>query len=435
MMSNHTESRDMVSGRRWHLARSIRSAALVLLALIAIVTAMGPTALGQTFTVIHNFTGGVDGANPSAGVTIDANNNIYGTTFAGGGVGRFGTVFSLDNDGGGWTLDVLYAFAGGQDGAGPAARLIIGQDGILYSTTSAGGGGPCLQSNGYRGCGTVYSIRPPAQAPATVVFDWSSTILYRFSGSNGSYPQGELTFDQAGNIYGTTADGGSAGLGLIYSLTPSNGGWAQSILYQPQGNGDGAYPWNGVVFDQSGNLYGTFTDNGPHGYGAVYELAPSGSGWSESTIYGFTYQGNDGANPQGGLIIDQSGNLYGSTVHRAAGGGTVFELVPSGGGWSYDFIYGLSGGIDLGPYDKLLLDSSGNLYGTTFGDGRYGYGSVFKLAPSGGGWNYTSLHDFTGRSDGANPTCRLAFDSSGNLYGTASSGGAYAKGVVFQITP
>jgi uncharacterized repeat protein (TIGR03803 family) len=435
LISNHGEFRDLICSRGWRLRGCACSASLVALVLIAIIAAMTQTALGQTFSVIHDFTGGQDGAYPAAGVTIDANDNIYGTTFGGGGTGRFGTVFLLDNDGTGWTLSPLHSFAGGSDGAGPAGKLVFGPNGILYGSTSAGGGGSCLQSNDYHGCGTVYSIRPPAQSPATVIFDWSSTVLYSFSGGDGAYPQGELTFDKAGNIYGTTVNGGSPGRGLIYSLTPSNGSWTQNILYQAQGNGDGEYAWGGVVFDQSGNLYGVFEDNGPHGYGALYELTPSGSGWKESTVHGFAYHGEDGASPQGGLILDASGNLYGTTVHSPNGAGTVFEMAASGGSWSYDFLYGLTGGINLGPYDKLLMDASGNLYGTTYADGRYGYGSVFKLTQSNGKWTYSTLHDFTGAKDGASPMCRLAFDSGGNLYGTAAGGGAHGKGVVFEITP
>jgi uncharacterized repeat protein (TIGR03803 family) len=431
---NHRESQGLIFSRGWRLTRCACSASLVAFALIAIITAITQPALGQTFSVIHDFTGGQDGASPFTGLTIDANDNIYGTAFGGGTVG-YGTIFLLDNDGGGWVLSPLYSFADGDDGAGPFGRLIFGPDGALYGSTSAGGGGPCLTSNDYHGCGTVYSIRPPTQAPTSVLSEWSSTILYRFSGSDGSYPQGELAFDQAGNIYGTTVDGGPAGWGLIFSLTPSNGGWTQNILYQPRGDGDGEYPWSGVVFDQAGNLYGVFGDNGPYGHGAAYKLTPSGSGWIESTIHGFTYHGDDGGYPQGGFTLDASGNLYSTTVHSATAGGTVFEMVASDGSWSYDFIYGLSGGIGLGPYDKLLMDASGNLYGTTFGDGRYGFGSVFKLTRVEGGWSYTSLHDFTGGKDGSSPVCKLAFDSTGTLYGTASSGGAYGMGVVFQIVP
>ena len=391
-------------------------------------------AQAQTYQVIYNFTGGHDGAYPYTGLTIDAYGNIYGTAFSGG-AGGYGTVFSLDNQGSSWILSPLYSFAGGSDGEGPLARLVVGPDGLLYGTTSAGGAGPCSDSNGNQGCGTIYTLRPPAKAPASVIVNWTSNALYRFSGTDGAYPQGDLTFDQAGNIYGTTINGGSAGWGTVYSLTRSNGGWTQSVLYNVRNDGDGQYAWGGVAFDATGNLYGVFAQNGPDGFGAVYKLARSGSGWVESTVHGFTFHGNDGASPQGGLISDAAGNLYGTTVHDATGGGTVFELTQSGGNWTYNFLYGLTGGIDLGPYDKLAMDASGNLYGTTFADGQYGYGSVFKLTRSGGGWTYTSLHDFTGGSDGSHPMCRLAFDASGNIYGTASDGGTHQDGVIFQITP
>jgi uncharacterized repeat protein (TIGR03803 family) len=416
------------------MAKRAATAALVALALMVILPGLAPTAACQTFSVIHNFSGVADGAYPSTGLTMDAAGNLYGTAFSGG-TAYMGTVFSLSNNGGGWMFHPLYSFSGGQDGAGPLARLVIGPDQALYATTSAGGEGPCAGSNGYLGCGTVYRLRPPAFAPHSAIFSWDANILYRFSGSDGAYPQGDLIFDHAGNIYGTTVVGGSANLGETYRLTPSNGGWTESTLYSAQGNGDGKFPWGGVVLDSAGNLYGSFTENGPYGYGALYELSPSGSGWSERTIHGFPFHGNDGATPQGGFILDSAGHLYGTTVHNATGGGTVFEMVASGGTWSYNFLYGFNGGIDMGPYAKLLMDAAGNLYGTTFGDGQYGYGSVFKLTHSSGGWTYNSLHDFTGGNDGANPMCGLVMDSSGNLYGTASGGGTNRVGVVFRIAP
>ena len=431
-MTNHKQCRGLMCTNNRLAARRASLGFMMVLALIWL--NMTTAALAQTYHVIYDFTGGQDGANPFTGLTIDAGGNIYGTAFSGGAAG-FGTVFSLDNSGSGWTLVPLYSFAGGSDGEGPVARLTLGPDGALYGSTSAGGAGSCNNYNGYFGCGTVYEMRPPPRAPASVMVSWGSNVLYRFSGSDGAYPQGDLTFDQAGDIYGTTINGGSAGWGVVYSLTRSNGGWTQSVLYQARGDGDGQYPWGGVAFDPSGSLYGVFSQNGPSGYGAVYKLARSGSGWTESTVHGFTYHGNDGASPQGGLIFDGAGNFYGTTVHDATGGGTVFEFTPSGGNWTYDFLYGFTGGIDLGPYDKLVMDAAGNLYGTTFADGQYGYGSVFKLTRSGGGWVYTSLHDFTGGSDGSNPMCALVFDSYGNLYGTASGGGDRQDGVIFQIAP
>jgi len=415
-------------------ARAVRCIASSLITVTVFIfgVAIVPVAQAQSFRVIYNFSGQHDGANPFTGLTIDGHGSLYGTAFAAG-AQSYGTVFSLNNNGGHWVLNPIYSFQGGDDGAGPAGALVVGPDGALYGTTSAGGGGPCQDENGYRGCGTVYSLRPPGTAPRTVIYSWQSTSLYRFSQTDGAYPQGPLAFDSSGNVYGTAMDGGNADWGLIYQLAPSGGGWTQNILYQAQGDGDGAYPWGGVVLDRSGNLYGVFSQNGPNNNGAVFELSPSGSGWNESTIHSFTFSGNDGSTPQSGLIFDNAGNLYGSTVHDRTGGGTAFELDQSG--LSYNFVYGFSGGIDLGPYDKLAMDAAGNLYGTTYADGRYGYGSVFKLTRSGSGWTYTSLHDFTGGSDGANPVCQLVFDSSGNLYGTAINAGSHNKGVVFEITP
>jgi len=418
-----------------HATWARRQTSLLKVAFLLIVAlgAMLQVCQAQTYHVIYTFTGGQDGAYPSTGLTIDNAGDIYGTAF-GGGANHYGTVFSLHESGGNWTLSPLYAFAAGNDGAGPSARLVIGTDGSLYGSTAAGGGGPCVLSNGYRGCGTVYKLRPPGRDPGTGIFSWSASLLYRFSNTNGSYPQGELAFDSAGDIYGTTANGG-AGFGLIYKLVYSGSSWTQSILYEPHPNHDGTYPLGGVIFDNSGNLYGIFSQDGLYGYGAVYELSPSGSGWAERVLHNFSFNGSDGAYPQGGLIFDNSGNLMGSAVHDPNGGGNVLELERSGGGWSYNEVYGLSGGIGLGPYDKLTMDSAGNLYGTTYGDGRYGYGSVFKLTHSRGGWTYTTLHDFAGGSDGSNPMCRLVFDSSGNLYGTAVGGGAHHDGIIFRITP
>lgn len=432
-MSNRREQRELICTRLEVIAKRAVIIALGALALTVIVTGLTPIACCQTFSVIHNFTGGIDGAYPSTGLTMDAAGNLYGTAFSGG-TSEKGAVFSLTNNGRGWMFHPLYSFSGGQDGAGPLARLVIGPDHALYGSTVAGGGGPCPGSGGYLGCGVVYKVTPPSHVPHSAIYSWNSTILYRFSSGDGAYPQGDLIFDRAGNIYGTTVVGGSANDGEIYRLTQSNGTWSKDTLYSAQGASDGKLPWGGVLLDAAGNLYGSFSEAGPYGYGALYRLSPSGSGWNETTIHGFSFQGDDGATPQGGFIQDADGNLYGTTVHDATGGGTAFEMVRSGSNWSYNFLYGFYGGIDVGPYDKLLMDAAGNLYGTTFGDGQYGYGSVFQLTRSSSGWTYTSLHDFTGGSDGANPMCVLVMDSSGNLYGTASGGGASRVGVVFRIT-
>jgi uncharacterized repeat protein (TIGR03803 family) len=189
-----------------------------------------------------------------------------------------------------------------------------------------------------------------------------------------------------------------------------------------------------VIRDSGGNVYGTTSIGGTYGYGTVFELVPSRGGWSPNTLYSFQYT-PDGGFPYAGLIFDQSGNLYGTASAGGPGdGGTAFELKSSGGGWTYELINGFSG-MRGGPEASLTMDAAGNLYGTTVGDGVYGFGSVFELTPSRDGWTYTSFHDFTGGSDGAYPVSSLLLDRNGNVFGTAYLGGDYAAGVIFEITP
>jgi len=411
------------------------------LAIVAI-----PAAQAQTYKVLYSFTGGADGAQPLAGLTMDASGNLYGTTISGGTgncPGSCGTVFNLSHSGAGWALNTLYSFAGGNDAAGPGGRVLLARDGTLYGTTEGGGVDHC-EGNG---CGTVFHLRPSATAPKSATAPWNETVLYRFTGySDGSDPQGDLAFDQFGNIYGTARGFGSNWLGVIYELTPSDGGWQKNTLYSAQGgSGDGAAPSGGVIFDRAGSLYGVYWCNGYYGdgYGAVYELSQSQSRWTERILHEFT-GGIDGGKPYGGLVSDSNGNLYGTTTGGGSGGGgTVFELTPANDGWSFNTIYSFSGPSLGGPEDKLTLDGAGNLYGTTLLDGAYGAGSVFKLTPSNGGWTYRSLHDFCASgypcSDGSRPSSNLIFDANGNLYGTTISGGLLncgeGCGVVFEITP
>jgi uncharacterized repeat protein (TIGR03803 family) len=380
------------------------------------------TAPAQTYTVIHNFTGGGDGADPRTGLTKDAAGNFYGTTRDGGKYG-LGTVFRLALKGSTWILTPLYNFAGGNDGANADAKVIFGPDGSLYGTTAFGGGGAC-SGHGGQGCGTVYKLTAPATACKSAICSWTETVIYRFmGGTDGEGPgYANLIFDHAGNLYGTTQFGGSGDQGTVYELMLINGSWTESVIHRFSGPPDGYAPDSGVILDDAGNLYGTTYYGGTFGPGVVYELALSGSGWTENILYDF--QGGDqGGNPTCGLIFDPSGNLYGAT-------GKVFELMPSGGNWIYTVLYSFSSG---GVYSNLIMDAAGNLYGTTFAAGAYGYGSVFKLTPSGGSWTETDLYSFSGGSDGANPQSTPVFDANGNLYGTARGGGAYGNGVVFEI--
>jgi uncharacterized repeat protein (TIGR03803 family) len=425
-----------------HFART--GAAALALAIVFALALIATPAQAQTYTVIHSFTGGADGSSPQAGLTIDAAGNLYGTTSGGGMVGgncgngnsTCGVVFKLKRSDSGWVISPLYSFTGGDDGANPSGRVAVARDGTLYGTTGAGGGTGCIAS---LGCGTVFHLAPSPTAPKSALAPWNESVIYRFNGADGDIPQGDLTLDQAGNIYGTTFVGGRGacldGCGLVYELTPSGSAWTETVLYGAQGIGDGAEPVDGVIFGKSGNLYGAFESNGPFNWGAIYQLSPSGSGWTEQTAYGFS-----GGNrvPQAGLISDASGNLYGTTKYGGSPCGTIFELTPSNGGWTLNTLYDFLGAPDgCDPQAKLIMDAAGNLYGTTPYGGPYGgsgYGVVFKLTPSNGGWTYTLLHGFN-YSDGAYPVCSLVFDPNGNLYGTTTHGGISDSGVVFEITP
>jgi uncharacterized repeat protein (TIGR03803 family) len=422
---------------RYTLGSGSQKSALTLV-FCAVAMLVTPLAQGQTFSVLHNFTGRNDGSNPTW-VAIDGHGNLYGTAL-GGGVYGAGTVFKLSHGQSEWILTPLHSFGSGNaipDGVGPVG-VVIGPDGRLYGVTVAGGGG---------GAGTVFSLAPPLTTCASTLCPWTETVLATFSiGSGGpAYPQtGDLAFDRAGNLYGTSFYGGYGGgdcaedgCGTVYELSPSNGGWILDTIYLFSGSINS--PASGVILDSSGNLYGTASGGGTGGGGTVYELT-NNPGWSLTTLYNFL-GGNDGAFPSSGLLFDGSGVLYGTTAGGGAGhGGTAFRLSPSDGNWTYDLIYSLSGN-GHGPQASLIMDATGNLYGTTSSEGAYGRGNVFRLTPSSGSWVYTSLHDFTGLSDGKDPR-NLVLDATGNLYGTTTYGGTvnadycpFGCGVVWEIAP
>lgn len=396
------------------------------------------SAQAQTFTVLHSFTGGNDGAYPYAGITLDAAGNVYGTASAGGYTGGncgasqgCGTVFRLKKTGSAWVLDPLYAFTGGSDGSDPVARAIFGPDGSLYGTADMGG---------YEGDGTVFNLRPQSTACKSALCPWTETTLWEFMGTpeggDGCLPGlGDLVFDTAGHIFGTTLLCGSYRNGAVYELAKQpTGNWTETVNY----NFGFIYtqaqePEASVIFDHQGNLYTTTAYGGSDGVGTVVQLVNTGSGWAENDLHSFTFNGSDGGFPYAGLVFDRAGNLYGATWYGGSGGGgALFELTPSDGGWTFTVIHSFTG---AGPWASLTMDAAGNLYGTTLGDGAYGHGSVFKLTQSNGSWIYTSLHDFTGGSDGSGPVSNVTFDANGNLYGTASQGGISGSGVVWEITP
>jgi uncharacterized repeat protein (TIGR03803 family) len=395
------------------------------------------TLAAQTFQVIHSFTGHNDGSVPMAGLITDRAGNLYGTA-GGGGLGGSGcvvqggcgTAFRLKPSGAGWIFTPLYQFHGGtSDGGSPEARMVFGPDGRLYGTT-VGGGANHDCGNNYDPCGIAFRLTPPARACSSAICPWTETVIHNFAPSpDASNPIGAMVFDAAGNLYGASA-GGAYYYGDIYELTPSNGAWSLNLAYN--GFTDGG-PTSGIVFDNAGNLYGS--DEGD-GYGGVYQLQQSGSGWRRNELLSIIDIEDDGYLTDAPPFLDNAGNLYGSTIaYGPNGGGTVFEL--SAGNWNFQVLYGLSG--NGGPEEALTMDAAGNLYGTTYQDGAHNKGSVFKLTPSGGGWTYTDLYDFTGGSDGEEPISNVVIDAQGNLYGTASHGGSDACyqgcGTVWEITP
>jgi len=405
--------------------------AIALLCMLMAITSQ--PAQAQTLTVLHNFTGGADGAYPDAGLTMDGAGNLYGTTFGGGYSNSNGSVYKLAHTHGAWTFAPLHTFTGGDDGGLPYAGVVFGPDGSLYGATTVGGA---------HGQGTVFNLKPSPHFSPNLLAPWNETVLYSFQGgADGSAPYASVTFDPAGNIYGTTYAGGSGcsggGCGTVYRMTPSGGGhWTENVIYSFS-NSDGSIPLSSLTLDNAGNLYGTTVAGGAYGDGTVYELTYSqGTGWGQGFLHSFDANLGGEANPYVGLILDPSGHLFGAT---ADGEGGLFKLTRSGDSWMYSLLYGGGGGISAcGARGNLIRDGEGNLYGTTYCDGAHGDGSVFKLTPINGGWTYTTLYSFTGGSDGYWPSSNLVMDASGNLYGTSSQGGPYGNGgygLVWEITP
>ena len=353
--------------------------------------------------VLYTFTGGKDGGAPVGQLIFDSAGNLYGAAELGNGVdpdcpnSYCGAVFELMPGTGGWTDIPLHDFdLFGQNAANPGAGLTFDSHGRLYGTTFDGGGGGKNQVCS-RGCGTVFQLVRDDQRK------WKTHLIHEFTGgSDGGKPGASLIFDSSGNIYGTTMAGGDVtqcggfGCGVVFELTPgSDGRWNERVLYSFRNGKDGAGPEGSVIFNKSGDLYVTSFGGGAYQFGAVVQLMRSSLGrWKPHVLHSFT-GGEDGANPRGNLILDSEGNLY-------------------GGAW-------------LG----------GNRGSCT----RYGCGVVFKLSQSGNGrWKEQVLHAFTGGADGASPNS-LTLDAAGILYGTTYTGGQTTCqgppsgcGVVFKLT-
>ncbi|MGA3214002.1 MAG: choice-of-anchor tandem repeat GloVer-containing protein, partial [Terriglobales bacterium] len=441
---------------------------------LAIVLLLATAAWGQyAENTLYAFTGGSDGSRPEYGsLILDAKGNLYGTANAGGNVtsdncgggghaygsrkrrihapvpdttltNGCGVVFELTpGAGGAWTETVLYSFMGEGDGQNPEGGLVFDSAGNLYGTT--------YTDNNALGFGTVFELTPTASGP------WNLTTLYTFTGgADGRNPYSTLIFDSLGNLYGTTAfGGGDADSGVVFKLTSSTSApWTETVLYTFSGGNDGGNPFAGVTFDASGNLYGTAEEGGNtddctgSGCGVVFMLTPAASGpWTETVLYAFS-GGADGGEPMGNVIFDASGDLYGTAENGGVSDcdgtcGVVFKLAPATSApWTESVLHTFTGGADGNfPLAGVIFDSSGNLYSTASeggtSDGCDGpcFGVVFELTPTASGpWNETVLYTFTNSGDGNEPEAGLVFDATGNLYGTTFGGGADGLGVVFEL--
>jgi uncharacterized repeat protein (TIGR03803 family) len=430
-------------GKSSHRMLSTTLVLLVFGALLGVASA-------QKESVIYSFCaqggyGCTDGNEPTAGLVLDQEGNLYGTTPSGGTDGG-GVAFKLSPKG---KERVLYSFCAQNDcidGRVPQAGLVFDQKGNLYGTTS--GGGLYYDACDGFGCGTVFRLTPAGQ----------ETVLDSFAGYYGYDPVAGVVLDEKGNPYGTTYSGGDYGGGVVFKLTSEG---KEIVLYNfcAQGGSnctDGKSPNAGLVFDQKGNLYGTTLSGGSHnaceyGCGVVFKLTPEGT---YTVLHSFG--GGDGELPQAGLTFDQKGNLYGTA--RLGGGygycypyyscGVVFKLTPEG---KYAVLHSFCAQTNCTdgalPYAGPVLDEKGNLYGTTVSGGAHSQGVVFKVTPRG---KETVLYSFcaqTNCTDGANPEAGMVFDRKGNLYGTTQFGGAYNPsvcsdmygyygcGAVFKLTP
>jgi len=353
---------------------------------------------GVVFSNLYSFAGN-DGAYPLGVLAQGSDGYFYGTT-EGGGTNNAGTVFNLSPNG---VLTSLYSFTGGNDGASPEAGLVQSSDGYFYGTTYHGGA---------TNFGTVYKIST----------NGALTSFYPFDYTNGAFPLGELIQGSDGNLYGSTSAGGTSGGGTLLRIN-TNG--TPTTLYSFTGGNDGASPYAGLVQGKDGNFYGTTFEGGTNNAGTMFRISTNGA---LTSLYSFT-RGNDGAWPQAGLVQGSDGSFYGTaSVGGTNSYGTVFRISTNG---VLTSLYSFTGGNDgANPETGLVQAKDGNFYGTTRHGGTNGAGTVFKVSSNGA---LSSLYSFTGGNDGASPQAGLVQGSDGNLYGTTFQGGSGGNGTVFRL--
>lgn len=409
--------------------RFAHSVSRVLSVLAVMAVLMGTVSAGPP-QVIHSFDE-EGGEYPDSDLVMDGAGNIYGTTVTGGDIGS-GTVFQLTPSGDGWTHTVLHSFTSGADGGQPYKGVTLDPQGNLYGTAVVGGtGGACPED----GCGVIYKLTNSGGT-------WTHSVIYNFTGGDDGYgPGAGLTRDGAGNLYGMTPTGGGYGLGVIYQLRPQPGGdWKLRVIHTFTGGDDGGAGSAGRLLLRAGHLYGVATVGGAYGKGTAFELIRSVTGnWKLKTLYAFKGQPDAGF-PYGGLRFDAAGNLYGTTYYDGAYNyGTVYRLSPTPSGeWTETVLHSFGAGSDgAGPISDVVFDAAGNMYGTTSeGGAGCGCGTIFKMTPNGdGSWTEGIAHRFQGAPDGAFPYNGMVGDSQGSFYGATVHGGSHGDGSVYKFTP
>jgi uncharacterized repeat protein (TIGR03803 family) len=316
------------------------------------------------FRSLYSFTAGSDGSGPGFGSLAFNSGSLFGTTEGGG---NFGTAFEVwrANPGSGlpdaWKESVVHSFGSGKDGAQPLNGVVFDAAGNFYGTTSL---------NGAYGNGAVYEVRRSGKK-------WIESVIYSFKDAN---PVAGVTLDAHGNLYGTTSFGGPAGDGVVFKLSRSGSGWKETVLYSFQGGNDGQHPVGGLVLGKAGNMYGSTFQGGANGGGTVYELSRSGKGWKLTTLYSFS---GGFAGPYNKLTFDAKGNIYGATNGDGAHGfGSVFKLTRTTSGWKFTDLYDFTNGSDGGsPYGSVAVDAQGNIFGTAAVGGSDNQGVVFQIMP------------------------------------------------------
>lgn len=408
--------------------------------------------------LIYEFPDVPDGAEPNGPVVADADGDLYGSTLFGGSTScnfDCGLIFKLVKGPAGYIEDVLHSFTGNPDGSAPIGNLILDRSGALYGVTGGGGN----REPGFAGAGTVYKLTPSTSG-------YGETILYTFTaGADGAGPVGGLVADSRGALFGTTLYGGDTlcqnGCGTVFQLIPHGSTYRERVIHRFTYNGiDGIFPEAALIIDNKGNLFGTTAyggsgtrdtgGDGPQkscgvGCGTVFELSPTRHGYAERIIYNFQ-GGADGRAPLAPLVLDAQGGLYGTASSNGSDSkvcdllcGTVFRLRPLGAQYSMTVLHQFVGGTDGNyPLAGLVMGSKGHLFGTTSrGGGGCNFGNscgaVFALTPSAAGYTESILHAFRGAADGAEPEASLIIDH-GALYGTTTSGGTQCNcGAVFKI--